>query len=93
MEAMAYGVIPVCTDVGGISRHIVDGVNGFLITEREEDRIVEAFVQRIKRLKTDKALRRRMADAAYRYARNHFDIRRFRRGYQEFFAEISGEQL
>ena len=93
MEAMAYGVIPVCTDVGGISRHIVDGVNGFLITEREEDRIVEAFVQRIKRLKTDKALRRRMADAAYRYARNHFDIRRFRRGYREFFAEISGEQL
>ncbi len=93
MEAMAYGVIPICTEVGGIARHIVDGVNGFLITELDEDQIVEAFVRRIERLRAEDALRRQMAEAAYRYAREHFDIRRFRHRYRELFSEMLGANL
>ena len=40
MEAMAHGVVPACTNVGGIPCHIIDGVTGFLVAgdETEEDR-------------------------------------------------------
>ncbi|WP_269851240.1 glycosyltransferase family 4 protein [Methanosarcina horonobensis] len=35
MEAMAYGVVTISTDVGGISEHIHNGYNGFLIKKRK----------------------------------------------------------
>jgi len=88
MEAMAYGVIPVCTDVGGISTHIRHGQNGFLIDPAQsEAMIVEDFVKILKRLKEDRALKARMSREAYAYARKHFDIRNFEATYRRLFGE------
>ncbi len=33
------GVVPVCTDVGGISRHVIPHETGFLTTDGPEKRL------------------------------------------------------
>lgn len=93
MEAMAHGVIPICTDVGGISTHLSHEENGFLIDSKQsEDAIVADFVRSIERLKNDEALRARISRNAYLYAKNNFDIERFRKRYQKLFREWIGEK-
>ncbi len=91
MEAMAHGVIPVCTDVGGISTHLRNGENGFLIdSEQSEDAIVTDFVRYIELLKNDETLRSRISRQAYIYATNNFDIEKFRKTYKKLFHEWIG---
>lgn len=88
MEAMANGVIPICTDVGGISKHIMHGKNGFLIDANwSEGEIVEGFIKTIKMLENDKQLKERVSREAYEYAKKHFDIRHFKETYQKLFQE------
>ena len=45
LEALAYGVTPICTAVGGIPDVIIDGKSGYLST----DLTVDSFVSTIKR--------------------------------------------
>lgn len=55
MEAMARGVVCICTDVGGIGEHIVNGQNGFLVKNyMGEDEIVAAFLKIITQLEGQK---------------------------------------
>lgn len=85
MEAMAYGVVPVCTDVGGIKDHIINDVNGFLIENyADEEDIVEHFVEDIERLLTIKRLEQ-MASRTYEYAKKNFSQERFEKEYQKLF--------
>jgi len=72
MEAMSYGVVPVCTDVGGISFHVRDGENGMLIRSTDEDSIVEESVRCVATLCSDRTMLRRLSIAAYEHAREHF---------------------
>jgi len=86
MEAMAYGVIPVVTDVGGLSTHIRNGYNGFLISDTKGDEnIIKDFIAILQILKNDTALYERVSNNAYQYAREHFDIRIFEQKYKELF--------
>jgi len=83
MEAMARGVVPVSTNVGGIATHLRDGENGFLIRETEEDRIAGAFAEKILNVIYDRAAYEKMSAAAYRYAVVNFQNTHFCSDYKK----------
>ena len=85
MESMAYGVIPICTDVGGISIHISDGKNGFLVKNTDENGIVHRMVDIINMLALDYEKRSSISTQAAVYAREHFDKMIFMKNYSDFF--------
>ncbi|GAM11538.1 D-inositol 3-phosphate glycosyltransferase [Geobacter sp. OR-1] len=72
MEAMAYGVVPVSTDVGGISDHITHFDNGVLISETEKERVVLDFCKVIEQLDSDRNLLSSLSISARSYAEAHF---------------------
>lgn len=93
MEAMAHGVVPVSTDVGGIPVHLHHGINGILIREFSEERIVEEMVNAIGRLASDAALLESLSQAAYEYARQNFGSDRFCHAYRNLFFQGEIEQI
>jgi glycosyltransferase involved in cell wall biosynthesis len=85
MEAMAHGVLPVCTKVGGIPEHVIPGVTGILIEAQEEEKIVNALLNSVLELEQNRKLLRKMSKAAYERAVKHFDRRNFRAAYRTLF--------
>ncbi len=83
MEAMARGVVPLCTAVGGIPEHVRHDDNGLLLHEKEEERLVEEIVQAIGCLIAAPPLLERLSRSAYDYARTRFDSGSFCRAYRE----------
>ncbi|HVG31957.1 MAG TPA: glycosyltransferase [Pyrinomonadaceae bacterium] len=83
MEAMAQGVVPISTDVGGISDHVKHEMNGLLISGQSEDDIVKAMVSMIARLNRNRSQLEGMSRRAYRYAREHFTQQRFCKAYRQ----------
>lgn len=83
MEAMAYGVIPISTSVGGIPEHVSHMNNGLLISnsESEENIINEAF-KLISQLIYDKALQKKLSEKAYKYALQYFRQPNFEANYR-----------
>lgn len=78
MEAMARGVVCICTDVGGISEHIVNGSNGFLVENYDdENKIIEEFVRLITLLETDRILLKKLSKNSYEYAKENFGKKPF----------------
>lgn len=90
MEAMAHGVVPVSTAVGGIPFHVEHGINGLLIRDEDEAEIVQSIVNEIKRLANDRALLGRMSLRAYEHARAHFTSERFQSAYRKLLLEQRG---
>ena len=87
MEAMANGVIPVCVDVGGISDHIIDGVNGFLIEDDlDENKILAGFMSFFSNLMSlnDEDLGN-ISNNCYNYAKKHFSKSNFEKSYHDIF--------
>jgi len=72
MEAMAHGVVPLTTAVGGIPEHVSDGINGWLVSETEEDRIVSVMCDIVERICSDRRRLSDMSRSAYDYARAVF---------------------
>lgn len=83
MEAMAYGVVPVCTAVGGIPEHVLPGKTGILVEDREEEKVVADFVETIERLERDRQKLGQLSKAAHRYARDHFSFETFCSEYRQ----------
>jgi glycosyltransferase involved in cell wall biosynthesis len=65
MEAMAYGVVPITTNVGAISAYVQSGLNGFLIEEQDENFLVEAFAEKIKKIFESRDEYHRLSRNAY----------------------------
>ena len=83
MEAMAHSVVPISTEVGGISYHLKNGTNGFLIKSDENySRIINDFTEQILTLSKNHDLLHLLSDNAYEYASNNFDIRYFNEKYK-----------
>jgi len=82
MEAMAHGVVPVCSEVGGISAHVIDGITGILINQKEEEEIVKSLVAAITLLEKERNLLARLSHSAYEHAASHFNSARFRDAYR-----------
>ena len=68
LEAMACGVVPVATRVGGVPELITDGVDGFL----EAPGAVEAQAGRVVELLTDEALYASLSTEARKTAESRF---------------------
>src|SRR4030088_809218 len=68
LEAMACGVVPVATQVGGVPGVITHGETGFM--EKVGD--IRAQASRVVELLTDDALHQKMAEAGRKRARERF---------------------
>lgn len=70
LEAMAFSLPVVATDVGGISEAVKDGVNGYLMQPGDCDRLTEC----IEKLATSPELRAQMGQAGYGLAMRKFAL-------------------
>lgn len=68
MEAQAFGVPVLSTDVSGIPELVTHGENGFLVPQREPDALAGAVAQ----LLGDAELRRRLGQAGAKHVRENF---------------------
>ncbi len=72
LEAMAVGVVPVATAVGGTPEMIRDGRDGFLVEPGD----VDAMADRLRRLLADPGLREDFSRSAAERVRTEFSISR-----------------
>ena len=86
MEAMAAGLPPVCTAVGGVPELIAHGQTGLLVPPNDETALAEALL----RLIESPDLRQQLGSAARTYALQHFDISAMARAYEQFYLERLG---
>lgn len=84
LEAMACGVPPVVTRVGGLPELVTHGVDGFL----EPVGDIAAQSQRVIELLTDEALHSKMAVAARRTAVERFASTKIIPQYEKYYEEI-----
>jgi len=84
MEAMMHAVIPITTNVGGISDHVNDS-NGILINEIESSHFSDTFVAEIEKLISDRTRMQKLSDGAYEYAVKNFSKEQFVTSYKELF--------
>lgn len=84
LEAMACGVPPVATNVGGLPELVTHGVDGFL--EAVGD--VEAQAARVVELLSDEALYTRVSAAARLTAETRFSTTRIIPQYEQFYQEV-----
>jgi glycosyltransferase involved in cell wall biosynthesis len=84
MQAMACGVPVVTTGVGAIGEIVKDGDTGLVVPPQD----VEALAAAIDRLRSDAALRQRLADAGLAQARQRFSMDRMLDGMESVFAAV-----
>ena len=89
MEAMAHGVVPISTDVGGISEHVIPENTGILIGSTTEDAIVEEFVQAILKLTAERERLTRYSQSCHQYALTHFIKQQFTDDYRRLLVPKS----
>ena len=83
LEAMACGVVPVATRVGGVPEVIIHGESGYMDAVGD----VRAQARRAIELLTDGALHQRMADAGRAQARDRFGTESIIPQYERFYEE------
>jgi N-acetyl-alpha-D-glucosaminyl L-malate synthase BshA len=84
LEAMACGVPPVATRVGGLPELVTDGVDGFL----EPVGDIAAQSRRVIELLTNEEQHRRMAEAARRTAVERFASSAIIPQYEKYYEEV-----
>jgi glycosyltransferase involved in cell wall biosynthesis len=77
MEAMAHSAVCISTNVGGISDHIINGKNGFLIEWDDDSKVVEEFCKKTSQILFDPALFLKISQKSYSYAKTHFNPQLF----------------
>jgi L-malate glycosyltransferase len=83
LEAMACGVPPVATRVGGVSDLVTDGVDGYL----EPVGDIDAQAARVTALLTDDGLHARVASAARRSAMERFSTSLIIPQYEQYYED------
>ena len=84
LEAMACGVVPVATNVGGVPELITDGVDGCL--EAVGD--IDSLAARATKILTDPALHARMATAARHTASTRFCSENLIPLYEQYYEQV-----
>jgi glycosyltransferase involved in cell wall biosynthesis len=83
MEIMARGKVVVSTAVDGIPDYITHRENGLLITETEEEKIVQQGIELLELLINNPALKSSIGKNSYAYAVRHFSGESFCNSYRE----------
>jgi N-acetyl-alpha-D-glucosaminyl L-malate synthase BshA len=86
LEAMACGVPPVASRVGGLPEVVTDGEDGYLVAVGDTEALAEAAL----RLLEDSRLHARVAAAARRTAETRFTTTTIIPQYEEFYRQIIG---
>jgi len=86
LEALAYGLPVLATDVGGIAEAVEDGVNGYLIAPGACDMLAN----RIDQLAVSPNTRLEMGKSGYRMAAEKFDLPVIMRKLEGLYAELTG---
>ncbi len=84
LEAMAAGVPPVATRVGGVSGVAEDGKTGLLVPPADSQTLAESIV----RLLEDRTLAKRMGQSAQEVVAGRFSLTRMVHAYQEIYAGL-----
>jgi glycosyltransferase involved in cell wall biosynthesis len=84
LEAAASGVPVVATRHGGIPEAVQDGATGYLVPERDAGALADA----LDTLLSSAELRRRLGDAARRFARSRFDLQNQTRGLEQLYEGV-----
>lgn len=87
LEAMAHGVVPLTTPVGGIPEAVTDGVDGVLVPPGDR----QALAAALHRLTTDDASRLKLAASARQRA-EAFDIAGWRAHLAELWLSLAARQ-
>jgi len=88
MEAMSYGVVPISTDVGGISEHLKNGENSILIKNKNEQEIVKNIINTIYKFELNRKLLQQISINVYNYAKKNFVCKNFFKKYNSVINEI-----
>jgi len=84
LEAMASGLVPVVTRVGGNPEIVDDGHNGYCVEPDRED----VFAQRINRLGSDHLLRNTLSRQAQSMVVNEFSLEKMIDSYRDIYLEL-----
>uniref|UniRef100_A0A832MM61 Glycosyltransferase family 1 protein n=1 Tax=Eiseniibacteriota bacterium TaxID=2212470 RepID=A0A832MM61_UNCEI len=86
LEAMAAGAVPVATRVGAIPDVVEHEVHGMLVAPREPAAIARALA----RLDEDRALLRRLAEAARARVVAHYGMARLEADFERLYGSLCG---
>lgn len=87
MEAMELGIPVISTNVGSIEEHLINDINGFLISEIEENKFLKQAVEKIKYISENKEIYFNLSLNARQYACKYFNDENFEKKYIELFYE------
>jgi glycosyltransferase involved in cell wall biosynthesis len=90
IEAMAFGLPVLGTDIGGTREIVIDGVTGLLHPAGEAGQ--EQLIANIRFLINDCRKARRLGRAGFERVRTHFDADRFYREFAEVVAHVMAHQ-
>jgi glycosyltransferase involved in cell wall biosynthesis len=83
MEAMAFGAIPLVTNIDAIPEHIVHGENGYLLNQvMNESELVNEAIHQIQDMIANRKQLSIVSLNAYNYAISNFSAEKFRKGYR-----------
>lgn len=85
LEGMAFGVVPICTNVGEISEFINTTNNNGIIIENYADTnlIISEFIKQIKIIEEDRNLLSKMSNNAFVTLKENFNLADFNKNYIE----------
>ena len=92
-EAMAYGVVPVTTNVGWISSHIKSNETGYLVRPLPEERCVREIVEVLSHLVNNREELQRVSIACFEYAKDNFRREIFELKYRKLLLESGSSDL
>ena len=88
-EGMANGCAILSTPVGDIPYHVKQGVNGFLFSSTDNERlIIEEGVAYVSRLIHDASLLAEVGENNKKYAIENFGIETFNNKYRQLFNQL-----
>jgi glycosyltransferase involved in cell wall biosynthesis len=85
LEAMAFGIPPIATHIGGLAEVIRDGITGLLVPERDP----ASFARAIQQLHMDSELRMRLGEQARALQRSSYSLQTMAKHYLEIYRESS----
>ncbi|MGI8951794.1 MAG: glycosyltransferase family 4 protein [Chitinophagaceae bacterium] len=89
MEAMAYGLAIITTNVGFVSNYVINDENGYKINpQTKEDEIVNFMSEKIEFLYNHRELLKQMSEKNLLVAFENFGLNKFKHSYQDLFESL-----